>query len=310
MSRSTRSNYLRAWEGAAGYHVGVNDPVGSLRDDAALSAAAHAIREADALLIAAGAGMGVDSGLPDFRGTEGFWRAYPAVAKLGLRFEEMATPVWFKKDPHLAWAFYGHRLHLYRDTAPHAGFSILRSWAATKQRGGFVFTSNVDGHFQRAGFDPGSVVECHGSLMHVQCMRRGCGGIEEASGIEVRIDAAVFRALDPLPRCARCGEVMRPNVLMFGDGGWDPDRTARQEARMEAWLGTLGRESRLVVVEMGAGMAVPTVRASMEHLVQVWGGRLIRINPREPSVPPGRGHVGLGCGALEGLRALEARMGA
>ncbi len=50
--------------------------------DTDISRAAKAIREADALLISAGAGMGVDSGLPDFRGTEGFWRAYPAIAKL------------------------------------------------------------------------------------------------------------------------------------------------------------------------------------------------------------------------------------
>jgi len=54
--------------------------------------AARAIRDADALLITAGAGMGVDSGLPDFRGSEGFWRAYPPMAKLGISFVEMANP--------------------------------------------------------------------------------------------------------------------------------------------------------------------------------------------------------------------------
>jgi NAD-dependent SIR2 family protein deacetylase len=67
--------------------------------------AAEAIKAADALLVTAGAGMGVDSGLPDFRGAQGFWRAYPAIAKLGLSFEGMANPAWFKKNPHLAWAF-------------------------------------------------------------------------------------------------------------------------------------------------------------------------------------------------------------
>ncbi|KFE66366.1 hypothetical protein [Hyalangium minutum] len=57
-----------------------------------LRRAAEAIRSADALLIGAGAGMGVDSGLPDFRGNEGFWKAYPAYAKLGLDFASMANP--------------------------------------------------------------------------------------------------------------------------------------------------------------------------------------------------------------------------
>ena len=47
--------------------------------------------QADGLLITAGAGMGVDSGLPDFRGTEGFWRAYPALAQAHIRFESIAA---------------------------------------------------------------------------------------------------------------------------------------------------------------------------------------------------------------------------
>src|SRR5436189_6030379 len=95
----------------------------------AVKVAAEAIADADALLITAGAGMGVDSGLPDFRGTEGFWRAYPAFAKLGLQFQQLANPAWFRRDPALAWGFYGHRLRLYRDSVPHEGFAILLRWA-------------------------------------------------------------------------------------------------------------------------------------------------------------------------------------
>src|SRR5689334_6464116 len=70
-----------------------------------IESAAREIAAAEALLITAGAGMGVDSGLPDFRGVDGFWRAYPAFAKLGVRFEEMANPAWFGRDPSLAWGF-------------------------------------------------------------------------------------------------------------------------------------------------------------------------------------------------------------
>src|SRR5690242_9149572 len=68
-----------------------------------LQQAACAVASADALLIAAGAGMGVDSGLPDFRGDHGFWRAYPPYQKLGLRFTTLANPQWFTRDPALAW---------------------------------------------------------------------------------------------------------------------------------------------------------------------------------------------------------------
>src|SRR4028118_1532836 len=94
----------------------------------AIARAAQVIAQADALLITAGAGMGVDSGLPDFRGNEGFWKAYPPLQRLGISFVEMANPRWFHDDPHLAWGFYGHRLQLYRDTTPHQGFPILLEW--------------------------------------------------------------------------------------------------------------------------------------------------------------------------------------
>src|SRR4051794_11112220 len=98
---------------------------------------AGVIAEADALVIGAGAGMGVDSGLPDFRGNDGFWRAYPPYAKLGLGFSSLANPRWFRDDPGLAWGFYGHRLNLYRRTRPHPGFALLRAWAERRPRGGF-----------------------------------------------------------------------------------------------------------------------------------------------------------------------------
>src|SRR3954470_3296910 len=96
--------------------------------DAAIADAAAAIRLAEAMLIGAGAGIGVDSGLPDFRGNEGFWKAYPPLKKLGLSFTRMANPYWFRQDPEQAWGFYGHRQNLYRATHPHPGFAILRQW--------------------------------------------------------------------------------------------------------------------------------------------------------------------------------------
>lgn len=138
-------------------------------DAAAVEAAARAIADAEALVITAGAGMGVDSGLPDFRGDEGFWQAYPPFARLGLSFVDLANPVWFERDPTLAWGFYGHRLHLYRATLPHPGFELLRRWGAARRFGSFVFTSNVDGQFQRAAFADERVLECHGSIHHLQC---------------------------------------------------------------------------------------------------------------------------------------------
>ncbi|MEV6639737.1 Sir2 family NAD-dependent protein deacetylase [Amycolatopsis sp. NPDC051371] len=263
----------------------------------ALERAAELLEGAGALLICAGAGMGVDSGLPDFRGGEGFWRAYPPYARLGMRFEELADPRHFADDPELAWGFYGHRLSLYRRTVPHEGFRLLRGFAPTVR----VFTSNVDGQFQEAGFE--HVAEAHGSIHHLQCLS-GCTTAIWPADVEVAIDEETMRAVPPLPSCPRCGGLARPNILMFGDFDWVPDRSQAQLDELTAWRRT-ARD--LVVVELGAGQAVPTVRRYSE-LASAATGALIRINPREPEIRHGRG-VSIPAGALETLTALAAATG-
>jgi NAD-dependent SIR2 family protein deacetylase len=275
-------------------------------NDAQIQLAAQALWEADALLICAGAGMGVDSGLPDFRGAQGFWRAYPPYQRLGLNFVDLANPRWFANDPALAWGFYGHRFQLYRATQPHTGFGILLRWAERLKHGAFVFTSNVDGHFQRAGFAAEHVMECHGSLNWLQCVSR-CGQdiwpVEPTHTRLIDLDEATMRAREPYPSCPGCGGLARPNVLMFGDYHWDETRTAEQQIRLENWLQDMDT-MRLVIVECGAGTAVPTVRQFCERLSASADAKLIRINVREPDVPPGQ--IGLAMGALDALRAIDA----
>jgi NAD-dependent SIR2 family protein deacetylase len=277
-----------------------------LTDDVAAQAAS-AVSQADAILISAGAGMGVDSGLPDFRGNEGFWNAYPPFRKLGVSFVDMANPDWFSRDPELAWGFYGHRLGLYRATEPHSGFQILRRWAERARHGSFVFTSNVDGQFQRAGFGDDRIYECHGSLHHLQCTGPCSHEIWPAAEVELQVDEESFRASEPMPACPACGRLARPNVLMFGDWHWIPYRSHAQEQRFGRWLESVAG-SRVVVVEMGAGSAVPTVRMTSEQVASRQGAMLIRINPREPHAPGG--HVGISAGAQEALAAIDAKIAA
>ena len=266
--------------------------------------AREAVADADAILITAGAGMGVDSGLPDFRGNEGFWEAYPPMKGLGISFFEMANPSWFERDPTLAWGFYGHRLNLYRNTEPHEGFEILRTWGQEKPGGFFVFTSNVDGQFQRALFPEDRILECHGSINHLQCASPCTDDIWSAQDQDVAVDDQTFRAQQPLPSCPRCGGLARPNVLMFGDWSWISHRSHEQESRFAAWLQSIVGQ-KLVVVELGAGTAVPTVRMTSEQTVQRNSGALIRINMREPQVP--HDQIGIAGGALETLRSLVER---
>ena len=80
---------------------------------------ARRMKRSDALLITAGAGMGHDSGLPDFRGNEGLWRNYPMLRHHKLSFVEAANPQFFHSNPSQFWFFYGHRYNLYRETTPH-----------------------------------------------------------------------------------------------------------------------------------------------------------------------------------------------
>jgi NAD-dependent SIR2 family protein deacetylase len=261
------------------------------------------LQQAEALVIGAGAGMGVDSGLPDFRGNEGFWRAYPPMRDLGVSFSDMANPRWFERDPDLAWGFYGHRLNLYRQTEPHAGFARLLEFGDSLPQKYFVFTSNVDGQFHKAGFAPQRIVEAHGSIHHLQCSRPCSRDIWSAENTHIEVDEASFRVRSGEPVCPYCGALARPNILMFGDWAWLPERTEEQERHFQSWLNGL-TPGRLVVLEFGAGGAVPTVRMQSESLAARLG-RLIRVNPRESEVP--KGHVGLAMGALDAVHKLLPR---
>ncbi len=268
--------------------------------EAVAARAAEALRAAGALVVTAGAGMGVDSGLPDFRGDRGFWQAYPMYERLGLSFVDAANPDHFERDPAFGWGFYGHRLALYRATAPHAGFAILRRWSEARALPAFVVTSNVDGQFQKAGFDPARVSEVHGSIHHLQCTTPCSQEIWE-NREEVPVDLATMRARR-MPRCPRCRGVARPNILMFGDWGWLPARSHAQDRRFEAFVDALG-DRRLVVVELGAGTAVPTIRHASERLGALPGATVVRVNPREAQI--GAPHLSMAAGALEGLAAIE-----
>lgn len=268
-----------------------------------LDLAAELIASADTLLVCAGAGMGVDSGLPDFRGDQGFWQAYPPYERLGLRFMELADPVHFVQDPSLAWGFYGHRLALYREVKPHNGFAVLLRWASARPTR--VFTSNVDGQFQAAGFDGEHVAEVHGSIHHLQCTLPCRQEVWPADDLVVEIDPASMRAVGDLPSCPNCGALARPNILMFGDYEWVPARSERILNEVNAWSRS-NRGARLVVLELGAGTAVPTVRRRAE-LASAASGALVRINPREPEIRHGRG-ISLAMGAGAALSELDSRL--
>lgn len=259
-------------------------------------------QQADGILITAGAGMGVDSGLPDFRGNQGMWQAYPALGKKRLDFSQIANPTAFQRDPYLAWGFYGHRLALYRKTVPHQGFSLLLDIAKHCQLDYFVFTSNVDGQFQKAGFSAEHIYECHGSIHHLQCSQPCHQQIWQADDLQPKIDQELCHWLGDLPTCPSCQQLARPNILMFGDWNWLNQRQQHQRARLDAWL---KQHRSPVVIEMGAGTAIPTVR----HFSEQFSPNIIRINLRESHFSPQKQGISLATTALLGVKHIADSLG-
>ena len=256
----------------------------------ALRKAAVAIRTSRSLIFLSGAGMGVDSGLPDFRGNSGFWRSYPPAQQLGLSFVELANPSWFDHDSTLAWGFYGHRHNLYRRTTPHRGYDIIQRWFAQRETdnigAGFAVTSNVDSALQRAHFADDRILEIHGSIRHHQCIVPCDMTIWDAGAdSDIPIDKETWRAdAAHILRCPRCNGIARPNVLMFGDGYWIPDRTREQRKRFDKFV-TASRTQpaggNIAVIECGAGTDVPSIRSLSESLARYARTSFIRINPRQ-----------------------------
>ena len=168
--------------------------------------------------------MGVDSGLPDFRGPEGFWRAYPPYRELGPAVRGAGRPRPLRRRPALAWGFYGHRLALYRRRCRTPGSPCSAAGRGAADLG--VFTSNVDGQFQaRQASTPDASPRCHGSIHRLQCPA-GCG-------------APVWSADDVTSRSTRrrCGADRRcrvPAVRRAGPAEHPDVRRRRLDRRTEA----------------------------------------------------------------------------
>lgn len=263
--------------------------------------AAELIRNADGILITAGAGMSVDSGLPDFRSVGGLWNAYPPLKKFNLQFMQIATPLAYQERPELAKWFYAHRLNQYRQAEPHQGYAILKRWAESKPHGYFVFTSNVDGHFRKAGFSEARIYECHGTLDRLQCLANCKNKSWWAYDYQPVTDDEHCLVLSEPPTCPDCGGLARQNVLMFNDWSYAEGYQLTKEPLLDEWL---RKAQRPVVIEIGAGKVVPTVRNFSERTAKQKKGGLIRINPIDAGVPKMH-FLSLEMGGLEALRGID-----
>lgn len=137
--------------------------------------------------------MSAESGLPTFRGVDGYWHDH--------RVEELASPHGFAREPLTVWRWYNQRIHAYRDARPNAGHYALAELEALVPKM-TIATQNVDSLHARAGSK--EVLELHGHLREARCTN--CGATASlASGLaEARIEHA-------------CGGRFRPQVVWFGE---------------------------------------------------------------------------------------------
>jgi NAD-dependent deacetylase len=243
-----------------------------------IGALAALVREHQPCVVLTGAGISTESGIPDFRSPTGIWAEYDPM--------EYATIDAFRRDPVKVWEFYALRFEVLTRAEPNAGHLAL----AELERRGLVqtlITQNIDGLHGRAGSQ--DVIEVHGSIRTAECLQ--CGE-------EVPLEEVVSELRDaPAPPCPRCGAILKPGVVMFGE-------LLPVEAIDRAF--ELAREARLLLV-VGSSLEVHPV-AGLPREVVATGGKLAIVN-RGPTPVDELASARIDDGSGETLAALVEALG-
>lgn len=176
----------------------------------------------DRVFILTGAGVSAESGIPTFRGVDGLWRNY--------RIEEVASPVAWRRDPHLVWEFYSMRRRIALVAKPNPAHLALAKLERTLADRLFICTQNVDSLHEQAGSR--NVVHMHGELFKSRCETCRRPPFE---------DANLYEPPAELPRC-ECGKRIRPHICWFGEVPFELDRISRALAQCTVFMavGTSG----------------------------------------------------------------------
>lgn len=216
-------------------------------------------------VVLTGAGVSAESGIPTFRGDDGLWRDY--------RPEELATPAAFARDPRLVWEWYSWRRQTVSDCDPNPAHLAIARWMLHRPEV-LLVTQNVDDlHLRALRAVSGEsdretdreILRLHGSLFRVRCT--GCAhGAPHREPVEVRDESS-------LPRCPRCEELLRPDVVWFGES---LDRDLLERALTGA------READVCLVVGTSAVVQPA--ASVATVAKQAGASLIEVNPEETPV--------------------------
>lgn len=200
-----------------------------------------------------GAGISAESGIPTFRSKDGLWKNYSP--------EQLATPDAFARDPRLVWEWYDWRRGVIQKAQPNAGHFALAELERSIPTFELI-TQNVDGLHDRAGSK--NILKLHGDIWEVRC--RDCGGVERNETTA----AAHYGTLPP--RC-RCGGLLRPGVVWFGESL--PD---------EVWEHALEAAAQAQVLMVVGTSAVVYPAAGLAEVARKAGARVAVVNPEATPV--------------------------
>ena len=224
------------------------------RPDDHLQTAARVVARAKRLAVFTGAGVSKESGIPTFREPEiGLWAQYDPM--------ELATPEAYFRDPAFVWSWYEHRFGAAAAAEPNPGHEALAE-LETILPVVYVITQNIDGLHQRAGSS--DVIELHGSMLRFKCLRGQHTGF-------VLDDFADQD--DKPPRCPKCGDLLRPDVVWFGEA-LPGDAIDRAQA--------LSAACDVMLVVGTSGVVYPA--AAMPLLAAEAGATVIDVNPERDAL--------------------------
>ena len=215
------------------------------------------------VLVLTGAGVSAESGIPTFRGKDGYWR--------NLDPAKLATPEAFAKDPELVWEWYRERRQRIRNAQPNAAHQAIAKLAQHAHEF-LLITQNVDDLHARAGPSKEKMVQIHGDIFVTRCSRCEFGRREHPPSFNYGMAGERWEEEVDLPRCPRCSALMRPGVVWFGEQlPWS------ELQRVEDYL---HRGACDVVIVIGTTAAFGYIidwalRASHDR------GELIELNPEE-----------------------------
>ena len=157
------------------------------------------------ILVITGAGVSAESGIPTFRGKDGYWRNLDPI--------KLATAEAFARDPELVWQWYRERRQRIRDAQPNAAHKAIARLAQRADEF-LLVTQNVDDLHQRAGLKNGEMVQIHGDIFITRCSR--CNFSRNEHDHRQKREQTQGEH-DVIPRCPKCDALMRPGVVWFGE---------------------------------------------------------------------------------------------